>query len=222
MIVLKSSRITIAITLFLTFLLQTTRASTEDQWSFLTQKDGIKVYNKSVPNSKVKALKVEVVLNTSLSAVVALLLDVKGAKEWVYHTKSCVLIKQVSPSELYYYSEVSLPWPLENRDFVAHVKVAQDKNTKVVIVDAPAVPGFIAAKKGIVRVDHSVGYWVITPMDKGRVSIQYSLQVDPGGIIPAWAVNALSSQGPIESFMKMKQMLLRPEYKNVALNFIQN
>lgn len=219
---MKFSKITIAITLVFTFLLQTTRASTEDQWNFLTQKDGIKVYNKSVANSKVKAIKVEVVLNTSLSAVVSLLLDVKGAKEWVYHTKSCVLIKQVSPSELYYYSEVNLPWPLENRDFVAHVKVTQDKNSKVVIVDAPAIPGLVATKKGIVRVEHSVGYWVITPLDKGRVSIQYSLQVDPGGIIPAWAVNALSSQGPIESFIKMKQLLLRPEYKNVVLGFIQN
>jgi hypothetical protein len=199
-----------------------TFASTQDQWNFLTQKDGIKVYNKSVKDSKVKALKVEVVLNTSLSAVVSLLLDVHGAKEWVYHTKSCTLVKQVSPAELFYYSEVSLPWPLENRDFVAHVKVTQDKTSKVVIVEAPAIPGVVAEKKGIVRVSHSLGYWIITPLDKNRVSIEYSLQVDPGGIIPAWAVNALSSQGPIESFMKMKEMLLRPQYKNVVLPFIVN
>ena len=219
---MKRSKIAIALTLVFIFLLKPLFASTQDQWTFLTQKDGIKVYNKSVENSKVKALKVEVILNSSLSAVVSLLLDVPAAKAWVYHTKSCVLLKSVSSSELYYYSEVSLPWPLENRDFVAHVKVTQDKNSKVVIVEAPAIPGFVAEKKNIVRVNHSVGYWIITPLDKGQVSIQYSLQVDPGGVIPAWAVNALSSQGPIESFMKMKQMLLQSEYKNASLNFIQN
>lgn len=194
----------------------------DDQWKYLTEKEGIKVYSKSVTTSKVKALKVECVLNTNLSSIVTLLLDIPATKEWVYHTKSCILLKQVSPSELYYYSEVNLPWPLENRDFVAHVKVTQDKTTKVVTVEAPAIPGMVASKSGIVRVPHSVGYWVITPLDNNNIKVSYSLQVDPGGVIPAWAVNALSSQGPLESFLNMKKMLKLPAYKNATPNFIQN
>jgi len=219
---MKFSRITIALTLFFAFLLQPTFASTQEEWSFLTEKQGIKVYSKSVTGSKVKALKVECVVNATLSSMVTILMDVPGTVKWVYHTKSCILLKRVSPAELYYYSEVSLPWPLENRDFVAHVKVSQDKTSKVVTVEAPAIPGMVADKKGIVRVQHSIGYWTITPVDKNRVSVVYSLQVDPGGIIPAWAVNALSSQGPIESFIKMKELLQHPEYKNAVLGFIQN
>jgi len=196
--------------------------ATDSDWKYLTEKDGIKVFSRSVATSKVKALKVECVMNASLSAIVALLLDVPGSTQWVSHTKSCVLLKQVSAAELYYYSEVSLPWPLENRDFVAHVRVAQDKASKTVTVDAPAIPGMVADKKGIVRVSRSVGYWTLLPLQNGSVKISYSLQVDPGGIIPAWAVNALSSQGPLESFMNMRKMLQRTQYRNARFDFIQN
>ncbi|WP_118953138.1 START domain-containing protein [Taibaiella helva] len=194
----------------------------QSDWKFVTEKEGIRVYSKSVPGSKIKALKVECVLYTTASALVTLLLDVPAAVDWVSHTKSCTLLRQVSPAELYYYSEVSLPWPLENRDFVAHVKVSQDKISKEVSVNAPAIPGWVGNKKGIVRVNHSLGLWTIMPLDKSRVKVSYSLQVDPGGIIPAWAVNALSSQGPIDSFIKMKQKLQLPVYKNAVLDFIQN
>lgn len=186
----------------------------------MTEKDGIKVYAKAVPESKVKALKVECVINASAAQLVALLLDVKAAERWVSHTKSCTLLKKVSDAELYYYSEVNLPWPLENRDFVAHVKVVQDPGTKVVTVNAPAIPGVVAPKKGIVRVSQSKGLWYITPLDKGKVKVSYSLQVDPGGIIPAWAVNALAAQGPLESFRNMIREL--PKYKNTSLSFIVN
>lgn len=205
--------------LLLCFGLQT---KAQSDWKYLTEKQGIKVYSKAVPGSKVKALKVECVLNATPTALVTLLLDVPAAEQWVSHTKSSVLLRQVSPAELYYYSEVNLPWPLENRDFVAHVKVSQDKNTRIVTVHAPAIPGWVTHKKGIVRVDHSIGLWTITPLGQNQVKVSYSLQVDPGGVIPAWAVNALSSQGPIDSFIKMKQKLQLPVYKNAVLAFIQN
>jgi len=190
----------------------------QNDWKFITEKDGIKVYGKTVPESKIKAIKVECVVNATASQLVALLLDVKAAERWVSHTKTCSLIKQVSPAELYYYSEVTLPWPLENRDFVAHVKVTQDPVSKVVTVNAPAIPGVVAVKKGIVRVSQSKGLWLISPIGKDRVKVSYSLQVDPGGVIPAWAVNALASKGPLESFQNMKREL--PKYKSVTMPFI--
>jgi len=193
-------------------------AMAQDGWKYETEKEGIKVYSRNVPGSKIKALKVECVVKSGAAQLVALLLDVRAAERWVSHTKSCSLIRKVSDAELYYYSEVSLPWPLENRDFVAHVKVSQDAASRVVTVNAPAIPGVIAAKKGIVRVSESKGLWLITPLGNGTVKVTYTLQVDPGGIIPAWAVNSLSAQGPLESFQNMRREL--PKYKNTSLPFI--
>jgi hypothetical protein len=85
----------------------------QNNWKLATADGGIEVYTSTVPASKIKAVKVTCDFPAKSSSLVALLLDVESAPEWLYHTKSCKLIKQVSPAELYYYSEVAVPWPVE-------------------------------------------------------------------------------------------------------------
>ena len=210
------------ITIIVFLLIQSMVAFSQPAWKLIAEEEGIKVFSQPVTYSKIKALKVECELKASSSELVALLLDVDAAEDWVYHTKSCILLRKVSDSELFYYSEVSLPWPLDNRDFVAHVKVTQDPATKIVTVNAPAIPGWVTEKKGIVRINHSVGHWIIKPLQKGKIKLEYTLQVDPGGGVPAWAVNTFAAQGPIESFKNMREQLEAAKYKNVALGFILN
>lgn len=190
-------------------------------WKLNTDKDGIKIYTSLVPDSKIKAVKVECEVAATAKQLVALLLDVNSSTEWIFHTKSCSLIKQVSPSELYYYSEISLPWPTENRDFVAHLKVIQDPQTKIVTIDGPAVPGFVPEKKGIVRIEHSSGKWIITPVGTDHVKIEYTLHVDPSGSIPAWLVNMFATNGPLQIFENLKVQIQKPVYKNAAVPFIE-
>jgi hypothetical protein len=148
------------------------------------------------------------------------LLDVNTGGEWVYSTKSSVLLKQVSPSELYYYSEVRLPWPLSNRDFVARLITSQDPRTHVVTIDGPTVPDYVPVKKDIVRVAKSEGRWIITPLSKGHIRVEYTLRTDPGGDIPAWLFNMFVTKGPTESFEALKKQLQKPAYTNAHLPFI--
>jgi len=207
----------------LLFLLITaTAASAQTNWKLKSTSDGIKVYSSEVADSKFKALRVECNFQATLAQIVTVLLDVKTCTEWVYHTKSITLLKQPSPAEIYYYSEVSLPWPTSNRDFVAHLIVSQDEQTKVVTVDGPAVNGLVPLKDGIVRVTNSKGKWVITPLGKDEIKVEYTLHVDPAGSLPAWLVNMVASEGPTQSFKKLKLQLKKPEYKNASLVFIKN
>jgi ribosome-associated toxin RatA of RatAB toxin-antitoxin module len=197
-------------------------AFAQNNWNLSTEKDGIKVYTGMVPDSKVKAIKVECDLDATPAQLVALVMDVTTAPDWVSHVKSAKLIKQVSPEELYYYTEVSLPWPVQNRDFVAHLIVSQDKNTKVVTIDGPAVPGFVPIKKGIVRIDNSMGKWVITPLGQDQLHIEYSIHVDPGGSLPVWLVNMFATDAPLQIFRSLKTQLQKPVYKNTTYAFVAN
>ena len=208
--------------IFLLLFIKLMPASAGIDWKLNTEKDGIKVYTSVVPDSKIKAIKVECEVTATASQLVTILMDIKNAPEWVYHTKSCSLIKQVSPSELYYYSEVTLPWPVKNRDFVSHLTVSQDHNTKVVTVDGPVVNDLVPVKDNIVRINHSNGKWVITPLGNGQVKIEYSLHVDPGGDLPAWLINMFATEGPMQIFKNLKTELQKPAYKNANLPFITN
>src|ERR1700693_5432548 len=83
-----------------------TTASGQSNWKLNTEKDGIKVYTSTVTDSKIKAIKVETDVDATPSQLVALVMDINTAPDWVYHVKSAKMVKQVSPTELYYYSEV--------------------------------------------------------------------------------------------------------------------
>ncbi len=192
----------------------------QHSWKLKSESDGIKIFMAPVATSRVKALKVECSFNATTAQLVAVILDLNACSEWVYHTKSAVLLKKVSPAELYYYSEVDIPWPASNRDFIAHLMVSQDKKSKVVTVDAPCLPDWVPEKKDIVRIRQSLGRWTIVPVNKTQVKIEYVLVVDPGGSIPAWIVNMFAAKGPMESFKKLKLQLQKPAYKDVHFDFI--
>jgi len=101
----------------------------QNNWELKVDRDGIKVYTKKLDSSPLKAVKTVCTINTSLSVLTAVLLDVNGSLDWVYSTKSITLLKQVSPSELIYYSEIDVPWPASNRDFIVGIVVTQDERT---------------------------------------------------------------------------------------------
>ncbi len=192
----------------------------QDDWKLKSDKDGISIFTRTFPDSKFKAIKVEVDLDATLSQLVAVILDVNTGAEWVYSTKSSVLLKQVSPSEVYYYSEVNIPWPAANRDFIAELRAVQDSHSRVVTIYGPTFPDYMPVKKDIVRVRRSEGKWVISPIAVRKIRVEYTLRVDPGGDIPAWLVNMFATKGPYESFKKLKDQLRKPAYVNARLPFI--
>lgn len=191
-------------------------------WDLKTESEGIKVYTKTFPDSKFKAIRVDLDLQARLSQIVALLMDVNDGTQWVYATKTSVLLKQISPNEVVYYSEVRLPWPMSNRDFIARLTATQDARTKVVRIDGPVVPDYVPVKDGIVRVTRSEGQWIITPVGPHRVHVQYTLRMDPGGDLPAWLFNLFVTKGPAESFSKLQEELKKPVYEHARLSYIED
>jgi hypothetical protein len=175
-------------------------AQTGDNWELKKNTDGVKIYTREVENSKIKAIKVECALDATLTQLTSVLIDIKNGEDWLYHVSTSYVIKQVSPQELYYYSLVEMPWPISNRDFIAHLKVTQDPATKTVSIDAPCLADMVPAKPKIV----------------------YVLHADPGGSLPAWLINLFVTEGPSQSFKKLKVVLQKPVYKNAKLDFIMN
>jgi hypothetical protein len=102
--VLKKNRFFI---LLMTFLQSALLLGAQDLWKLKLDKEGIKIYASPYADSKIKAIRVVCTLEATLSQMAAVLLDIKSQDEWFYHTKSTVL-KQVSPSELFYTVEFTL------------------------------------------------------------------------------------------------------------------
>lgn len=197
-------------------------AFAQDFWELKQDKEGIKVYMKNTANSSFKSIKTVCTITTTPTILTAVLLDINSSKEWVYATKKVVLLKQPSPDELYYYSEIDVPWPVLNRDFIVRLKVSQDERTKIVTIVADNQPGYLPENKNIIRVPRSDSKWVIEPLPNNQVKIEYILQADPGGTVPAWLINLFATKGPYESFRNLREQVKKPIYQQAKLAFIKN
>jgi hypothetical protein len=196
-------------------------AQTVDKWTLKQDNDGIKIYTADVANSKIKALKVETEFDATPSQVAAAVMDIKGSKRWLYRTETAYVVKKASPSDIYYYTMIKMPWPVKNRDYVGHLVVKQDPKTKAVTINGSCVDGMVPKKDKAVRVLNSPARWVLTPEGGKRAKVVYTLHADPGGSIPAGLVNMFATQGPSESFKKLRVELQRPAYKNVKLAYVK-
>jgi hypothetical protein len=178
-------------------------------WKLSKDKDGIKVFESSMGNSNYKSIKVECTLEGSADKLITVLTDVTHHKDWIYNNKDAYLLKKISPSEFYYYTETYLPWPMSNRDAVAHIKIIKDTSSRFFDVVEVGEPKYIPEKSGIVRVPQFSINWHVTMPAVNELSVIYILEVEPGGNVPAWLANMFVDKGPYESFKKLAEILKR-------------
>lgn len=191
--------------------------SAQPDWKLNTNKDGIKVYTSIAENSAFKAVKTIGNVETTMSQLAKVLMDVSNTEEWVYGAKNPQLLKQFSPTDLIYYAEAVLPWPMSNRDFIIRITMTQDPVTKAVTMVTENMPKYVPEKKGIVRIQRSSGIWKLTPVSTGIIRVEYTLQVDPGGLLPAWLVNLFATTGPYQSLKGLRKEVKLAKYQNATL-----
>lgn len=190
-------------------------------WELQSNKNRIAVYTKSVDGYSVSAVKSVCTMNSSLSGMVALVLDVGSYKKWIYHCANARILKWISPTELIYYQETSVPWPADNRDFIGRLKLSQDNKTGIVTVTVENAPDYLPEKSGKVRLKKFTERIVIVPKGKNKSELSYEMMMDVGGNIPGWMVNLAITSGPYESLLEMKDLVNTGAYRNTRLTFIK-
>ncbi len=176
-------------------------------WKLCKVKDGISVYQSAVKYSNYKSIKVECTFDGTYDKLIAVLNNVNGHKDWVYHNKTAYIVKQVNPYEFYYYTEASLPWPMSNRDAIVHLKMNRDSLNRFLKITSIGVPDYIAEKSGKVRVTKSTVSWNVTMPTTKTINIVYIFEAEPGGSLPAWVANMFVDKGPYETFKKLGEIL---------------
>jgi len=163
----------------------------------------ILVYACKTPDAKLKSITSTFVLETTPSVLVGHLLDIENYSSWQYRMIESQVLNRVSETEIIYRGEVQAPWPVSNRDVVLRLKINQDTVTRAMNFTIVTVPGFYPEKSGVVRVPRSEGKWVVTPIGKNKLKVEYSFLVDPGGSIPGWLINLTVAEGPYRTFQTL-------------------
>jgi hypothetical protein len=172
-------------------------------------KNGIEVYTATGGHGGLKLIKVSAEMTGSLERVKQIFTDIASQPEWVYGTRKAYLVKKQDENNLLYYNETGLPWPASNRDVVIRMMLETEPGLKKLVVRQEAEPGSVPANKGLVRVEHLSGLWRFTETGNNKLKATYSIDIDPGGSLPAFVVNMFVAKGPYETFIKLQQLLYR-------------
>ena len=210
--------------LFLFSLLFITLSSFQNTYNWQLKKieNDISIYTRTPENSKYKELKAVYQIKTSLSSIIALLNDFESFPKWVYRCEKSMALKKDSDNHIIRYQTVVAPWPVDNRDMILEVNSFQDKKTKIVYQKVNSIPDYIPLVKGHVRVREFRALWTLIPLKNGFVEVNYELLVNPGGNIPAWLVNLALVDGPFDTSVKMREMLMNEKYQKTTYSFITN
>lgn len=204
----------------LCLLLAATNSWGQAGWVLKKNDRNIKVYSRKTDSFRVDELRVETTMTGRLSQLVAAIADVEGHEKWVYKAATTKLLRKNSETDLYYYTEIDAPWPFDNRDVVMQMNIQQHPFTKVIQISTNNIEHVYPVQEDIVRIHHSKGRWLITPLGNQQIMIEYRIQVDPGPGIPAWLINLFSTNGPYETFLHLREVIKESPYSMARLPFI--
>jgi len=192
-----------------------------DGWKHAKTADNVTAYTRSVSDSGFKEYKVETEVDATLTQVVAVLMDVKALTEWVDRCSEAYNLKEISPTESITRTVTASPFPLKNREALAHGKLTQDKTTKIVRLVAVGEPDFLPANDKYQRVAKLRGLWILTPKPGGKVLVQMIGHTDPGGIIPAPIANQFVVMIPFNTIKNLRTQIKKEKYAKVKLAYIK-
>ncbi|UBM62733.1 hypothetical protein LA303_01835 [Candidatus Sulfidibacterium hydrothermale] len=190
------------------------------KWKCVKKSDSVFVYSKKSNSSNLQIIKAETEIKTSLSALVALLIDNKNHKNWVYLNKKTNLLQKKNDFEWFLYSQTDAPWPVTDRDIITHARLSQDKKTKVVTIYGEAVPDYIPKDPHHVRIPYAQAQWQFIPENDGWVKVIFTMSIDMGGSIPKWLVNLTAAKGPFETIRRMRKEVKKKKYRTAHLPYI--
>ena len=101
-----------------------------------------------------------------------------------------------------------MPWPLSNRYLMIHLQINTDSLQRFLTITGkndeslsfPNIPG-------MVKVPHYKAVWKVTMPTARTLHIEYILELNPGGTIPAWISNSYIDKGPYGTFSNLAELL---------------
>ena len=192
----------------------------QNTWKQIANSKGVVVYSREQDDSDYDEVKAITIMNTTVSALVALLMDIESYPDWVYSCRESKLVKKHTENEYSYYTLSDSPWPVQDRDCVVRSIIKKSPFSNTVYTESKCISGKIAEKDNIVRITVMNASWKFAPTKNNKVKVTYQIKIEPGGTIPAWLLNELVEHAPINTLTNMKEMVKKDKYKNAKIDFL--
>jgi hypothetical protein len=189
-------------------------------WKLVKNDNNIKIYNRNYSQTQFKEYQAIMVIKSSLKNCIALIKDDNAAKSWINRIKEFRTIKVISPQEWFTYTEISLPFPFQNRDLISHNKISNlsldnvlvgNYKAEIIKIELLSVPDFIPENTDKVRMKKSHGFWQFRQLPNQEIEVIYHFFSEPVIALPQWFVEPFIIKGIHTTLTKMREVVKKYE-----------
>ncbi len=178
-----------------------------------SQRGEVTTYVREVSDSPVKAFKGVVELQASATSVLAVLTAVDTFPEWIFQSQGAERLTMEEKERIH--MRFNGIWPVADRDVVLANTLTQQDDGEIHLHSENA-EGFKDKQQGFVRIPALDNQFVITPLADGWVRVKFETFVDPGGNVPVWLANLVSTKAPRVTLEGLKEQLEKRRFANVT------
>ncbi len=191
------------------------RASDSNDWQ-IVKNDAyhhIKTWSKREDGKRIRSFKIDMMMDASIETVARISFDFDSYTRWYFKTKMAKMLKQVSPTEVYYYQVFSAPPGLPDRDVVVHCTIEPYNARRGVFrLHFAAAPDFMPPQPGLVRMLGLNLTTTYTPQPDGKLRLESEGFIDPGGNAPVWATNYVQRNAPYSVMLGLQRVANDPDF----------
>ncbi len=178
----------------------------QGQWHLSKDKNKIKVYTRTIQNSKYKECKTTTIINAPTEIVFQLIRDVPHSSQWIDKVTSA---REIKTRRDYYisYEIIHLGHGIKDRDIVTKniIKRFDDGKIKIIITSAAST---YPPQNNKVRIKKVHGYWLLEPIGHDKTKLTYQFFSDPQNV-PGWIINTFISESPYKTVLNLKRLAER-------------
>lgn len=193
-------------------------SSGSNEWTLVSEKDGIRVSRMKTPGYSLMKYKAEVHVDSKLSDIVFYMSDLNTGYD--VGATDIRRIEEVVASPVFYaYDNYKLDLrPFGKLDVMIVNHYSQDPETKKVTINVYAAPNKMPVDPKVRRVVHLSDNFTLTPVASGGVDMVLVSEMDLG--LPYLLQNLVMPGVVHDESGKMREMLKKDKYKNGKPAFI--
>ena len=177
----------------------------EPDWTLKRTGDEMWVYTRDKVGSEIKEVRLVMEVEASIDDINQVLNDASLQTEWVYRCEKAKDLGGDIDTGWYYYSRISMPWPMDDRDLVA--KVVGSQKEEHYQSRSTAAPDYRPHLDDCIRITNFNVRTMYRELDARRTEMTYEIHSEPGGAVPSWLVNMFVDKGPVETMTKLRRLV---------------
>lgn len=183
-------------------------------WEKYDDRDGITLWRRRAPGSHLVTFRGRGSVGASIDRVTAVLRGSERDPEWMADCVDAATVRFLSVTDAVIYHRTGSPVPfISDRDTVLKVATKVDAGRRTILMTFTQTRDPLRPPvKGVVRMPRLVGHWRLVAKGPFTTEVEYQVQADPGGFIPAWLVNLVTRKLPFRTLQGLRQQVTAKGY----------